>query len=278
MTNIHFLNGSFVSEEELLISPRDLGYSRGYAVFELIRTYPHHKPFILEKHIDRLYQSAASISLSIPWEKKQIIKWVFDTLAKNKTADEKVLRIVISGGPSNTLVPPKTPTIMIIVDSFFVFAKEMYEDGVSVHLIEFERYKANAKTNNYIELVRNIHLFESLSIAELIYHSDNIVREGACSNIFAVINNRLLTPQNNILYGITRGVLLETLTLDIPIVVEDFSVDDLKNASEVFLSVSAKEVVPVTKIDNNPIGDGKVGLITKTVMNQFHDYTLSDLW
>jgi branched-chain amino acid aminotransferase len=275
MANIHFLNGKLVAEDQLLISPRDLGYSRGYAVFDFLKTYPHHKPFMLQRYIDRLYRSADVIGLLIPWKKQQLTDWIFETLNANKTDDEKVIRITISGGPSNTLLPPDTPTIVIIVDPAINFTQELYDKGVNIHLVEFKRYKAEAKTNNYIEAVKQIQHYKS---DEIVYYSNNVIHEGATSNIFAVIGNQLLTPKSDVLNGITRGVLLEILKLDILIEVKDFSVEDLRGATEVFLSVSGKEIVPVTKISGDPVGNGKVGPITKSVMQQFHDYVYSDLW
>lgn len=275
MANIHFLNGKLVAEDQLLISPRDLGYSRGYAVFDFLRTYPHHKPFMLQRHIDRLCRSADVIGLLIPWKKQQLTDWIFETLNANKTDDEKVIRITISGGPSNTLLPPDTPTIVIIVDPAINFSQELYNKGVNINLVEFKRYRAEAKTNNYIEAIKQIQHYKS---DEIVYYSNNVIYEGATSNIFAVIGNQLLTPKRDILNGITRGVLLEILKLDILIEEGDFSVEDLRGAAEVFLSVSGKEIVPVTKINGNLVSTGEVGPITRSVMQQFHDYVYSDLW
>ena len=85
----HFLNGRFVSPEQLVISPRDLGFSRGYAVFDFLKTYPHHRPFKLGEHIDRLFHSANLIDLRLPWDEKQVRQWVTETLAANQTDEEK---------------------------------------------------------------------------------------------------------------------------------------------------------------------------------------------
>ncbi|MGH7245823.1 MAG: aminotransferase class IV, partial [Candidatus Levyibacteriota bacterium] len=76
---VHFLNGKFVSEGELLISPRDLGFSRGYAVADFLVTH-NHQPFKLPEHVDRLLHSAEVIGLQIPWTKTQIETWIKETL------------------------------------------------------------------------------------------------------------------------------------------------------------------------------------------------------
>ncbi len=277
IASMHFLNGKFVSEERLLISPRDLGYSRGYGVFDFLVTYKQ-RPYMLDKHVDRLFKSAEIIALDIPWSKKEVSEWVLKTLQANESIPgEKVIRIIISGGSSFSLTLPRTPTIVIMVDPNISCPAEDYKNGVEILLVEFERYRAEAKTNNYIEAVCTFNKIPS-TVDEIVYHSNDMVREGSRSNIFAIINNRLLTPKTKILEGVTRNVLLSILKLHIPVVVEDFTVADLHRASEVFITATGKEVMPVTKLDGIIVGDGKVGPITKEVMEQHKSFIQSALW
>lgn len=274
----HFLNGRFVSEEELLISPRDLGYTRGFAVFDFLRTYAHHRPFKLTEHIDRLFTSANAINLSVPYSKAELADIVLKTLAQNDTPNEKFIKIIVSGGVSDSLVPAEPSTCMVLVDPATVYPPANYEQGVGALLVEHHRYRPEAKTNNYIEAVRHGAILAAANADEPLYHDHGMVREGSRSNIFAVIDDVLVTPKTDILFGITRAVLLEMLSLTIPIEERDFSVDELKRASEAFFTGSGKEVTPLTKIDNAPVGSGAVGPITQEVMKQFRSYTESDAW
>jgi branched-subunit amino acid aminotransferase/4-amino-4-deoxychorismate lyase len=273
----HFLNGKLVSEADLRISPRDVGFSRGYAVFDFLRTY-HHRPFKLAEHIGRLFNSAQLIHLAIPWSREEVSGWVLKTLEANPGDEEKFIKIVISGGISNTLLPSSEPTIVILVDPCTVYPTEYYEKGVGVITVKHERYLPRAKTNNYIEGMKQTQIAKQMGAIEPVYYSDAQVFEACASNIFAVIDGKLVTPKTNILPGITRGVLLEILPLDIPIEVRDFHRDELMNATEVFLTASGKEVVPVTTIDGRSVGGGVVGNISKEVMRQFRAYTLSEKW
>jgi branched-chain amino acid aminotransferase len=274
----HFLNGRLVSEEQLAISPRDLGFSRGYAIFDFLKTYPHHRPFKLQEHIDRLFNSADLIGLLIPWSKEDVEKWVMETLSANKTAEEKFIRIMISGGESHTMLPSQDPTIVILVDPAVEYPREHYEKGIGVITVKHSRYTPEAKSNNYIEGVKQTQLAKKLGAVEPIYYSNTQVFEGSNSNIFAVINGRLVTPASNILEGVTRGVLLEILQLDVPMEARDFTFDELLGASEVFLTGSGKEITPITRIDDKLVGDGAVGSITKEIMRQYKEYVYSDLW
>lgn len=274
----HFLNGKLVSVEELTISPRDLGFSRGYAVFDFLKTYPHHRPLKLKEHIDRLFNSADLIGLQMPWTKEDVQKWVMETLDANQTAEEKFIRIIISGGESETMLPQNGPTIVILVDPAVEYPKEHYENGIGVITVKHSRYTPAAKSNNYIEGVKQIQVAVKQGAAEPVYYSDDQVFEGSNSNIFAVIGRKLLTPANNILEGVTRGVLLEILKLNMPVEMKNFTLDELLSASEVFLTGSGKEVTPVTKIDGKLVVDGMVGPVTKEVMRQYKEYVYSDLW
>ena len=275
---IHFLNGKFVSEEQLAVSPRDVGFSRGYAVFDFLKTYPRHRPFKLREHIDRLFNSADLIGLQMPWSKEQVQKWVLETLEANKTDEEKFIKIMVSGGVSNTMLPSENPTIMILIDPAVQYPKERYEKGVGVIAVKHKRYNPAAKSNNYIEGVKQTQRAKTIGAVEPVYYSDTQVFESSNSNIFAVIDNKLLTPKTNVLAGITRAVLLEILKLNVPMEVGDFTLNELLSSNEAFLTASGKEITPITSIDGEPVGNGKVGAITKEVMNQFKEYTLSNLW
>jgi branched-chain amino acid aminotransferase len=275
---IHFLNGKFVTEDELLISPRDLGYTRGYAVFDFLKTYPHHRPFKLHEHIDRLYNSAALIDLKIPWSKEQVAKWVYETLKKNKDKSEKTIKIILSGGISNTMIPPEEPTIIIMVDPYTPGPGHHYEHGIGITTAKYNRPVPRAKTTHYIEGIKQVQIGQKMNAVEVVYHDDQQVYEGSRSNVFAVIENKLITTKSNILDGITKNVLLEILQLDIPIEIRDFTLTELLKATEVFLTGSGVEIHPVTKINGKKVGDGKVGKITKEVTDQFQTYTSSDKW
>ena len=271
MKNIHFLNGQLVDEDHLLLSPRDLGYSRGYAAFEFMITTGG-QPFMLDRHMDRLFNSCQAISLNIPWSKQQIADRVQKTVDANELDEEDmVMRIIISGGPSGTLAPAKTPTIIIIVEARMVCPPEDYANGVRILLTEFNRYEPQAKTTNYVEAVRVMNAAPH-DVDEIIYFSNNMVREGTRSNIFAVINGILTTPKSGMLEGVTRGVILHDLKLAVQTEARDFTVSELLGATEVFITATGKEVMPVTKISDSPVNGGMVGDITKEVMTKFKTF------
>mgnify|MGYP001578418065 CR=1 FL=1 len=268
----HYLNGQYVTESKLLVSPRDLGFSRSFAVFDYLRTY-NGGPFKLKEYLKRLLRSAELIDLKHNYSLEDLTKIVEEALDKNNDGNEKTVKIILSGGISNFMYQSGKPTLIVMVDSLKLKDKKIYEDGVKVNLVKFVRYIPEAKSTNYIEEVRRAQADMGNGAYERVYFSDKQVHEGATSNIFAIKNKKIYTPKNNILFGITRGVLLKDLNSKLHIVEKDFDLKFLINADEVFITSSGKKIVPVVKVDKNIIGNGRVGEITKQVMKNFEEFT-----
>jgi branched-subunit amino acid aminotransferase/4-amino-4-deoxychorismate lyase len=267
----HFLNGSFVPEEKLLISPRDLGFVRGYAVADFIVTYGT-VPFKLTAHIDRLFTSAAIIGLRLPWTKEDVRSWARETLDRNDPTIEKTLKIIVSGGISDSMRQADVPTIVMMVSKRKRHQKEVYEKGIKVVSCQYRRPFPKAKHTYYVEAIRQLAEIDDPDVQDVIYYDTDQVYEGSGTNLFAVIENKLVTPQSHIVEGVTRNTLLEILSLSIPVEVRDFSFEELRTASELFLTGSNSEVRGVVEMDGNKVGNGKVGEVTREVLRQYRAY------
>lgn len=273
----HYLNGRYVFEDELLVSPRDLGFSRSFGVFDYLRTY-NGQPFKLKEHIERLLRSAELINLKHAYAMRQLVELVQDVLDKNNDGNEKQIKIMLSGGISDFVYQAGEPTLIIIVDMLRPKKQEIYETGIRVNLVKFSRYMPVAKTTNYIEAVIQTEKGMREGAYEPVYYSEKQVHEGANSNIFAVKGEKIYTPKNNILYGITRGVLVNELKNKLNIIEEDFDLTFLLNAEEVFLTSSGKEIVPMVKVDDRLIGNGRVGDKTKYILREFREFANNGNW
>ncbi len=269
---IHLLNGKFVPEDELLISPRDLGYMRGYAVADYIVTH-NHKILKLNEHVDRLLTSAQIIGLHIPWSKSEIRNWLTELVNRNGETKEISIKTIISGGISKTMLQADIPTIVMIVNEFVPRHPSYYEMGVKAITVKYRRDYAKAKHTHYVEAIKQLSKLENTDITEIIYYDDEQVTEGSGNNLFAVIDDRLVTPKSNIIEGITRNTLLEISELAVE--VRDFTIEELMKASEVFLTGSGRGVIGVIEIGGKIVGDGKVGKMTKEVARKYNDYILS---
>ncbi len=267
----HYLNGKYVNENELLISPRDLGFSRSFGVFDYLKTY-NEKPFKLKEHIERLLNSAKLINLKHEYSLEGLINIVEETLHLNKDGNEKTIKIILTGGVSNYMYPTSGTTLIVIIDLLKLKNEEVYEKGIKINSVKFERYLPESKTTNYIEGVKQTQIGMESGAYEPLYYTDEQVCEGSNSNVFVVKNKKLFTPKNGILFGITRNTIIDELKDSFEIVEENFTLDFLLNADEVFFTSSGKEIVPVVKVDDFIIGTGNVGQICKLVLEKFRNF------
>ncbi len=268
---IHFLNGSFVTEEKLLISPRDLGFGRGYAVADFIVTY-NRRFFKLHEHVERLFKSAEIIGLHIPWSKQQIAQWAQETLDKNDTESEKTLKIIVSGGVTHEMYQAPVPTLIMIINRRQTISHDQNPTCIKVITAKYKRQRPEAKHTDYVEGIKQRVFAKDKQIDEIIYYDESQVFEGSGSNIFAVIGDKLMTPETNIVKGVTRKTLLEILRLPIPIVVKNFTIEDLKKANEIFMTGSNSELRSVVEMDGTRVGDGQAGPIAREALRQYRGY------
>lgn len=272
-----YLNGEFVDEKDLLISPRDLGFMRGYGVFEYIRTY-NSRPYKLDEHIERLLNSAELIKLKHSFTYKKIENIIDELLRLNNDGQEKSIRIYLSGGISSSMFQTGSPTIIVLVDLFKPKDPSIYTEGVALKTVKYARDLPRSKNLNYIEGVRQMHISREEGVYEPLYYSDKQVFETSNSNIFAIKDGTLYTPKNNVFLGSARNTIVNNLGNDFEVIENDFGLNFLFNADEVFIASGGKQVAPVVKIDNKKIGDGKVGKITIEVWNKYKAFVESGNW
>ncbi|AGT33000.1 branched-chain amino acid aminotransferase [Geobacillus genomosp. 3] len=274
-----FLNGELVTKENAKISVYDHGFLYGDGVFEGIRVYSGNV-FRLEEHIDRLYNSAKSILLDIPYTKDEMIGYLLETVRRNGYQDAYI-RLVVSRGVGDLGLDPykcKTPQIVIIVEPLALFPKHLYETGIEVVTVATRRNRSDVlspkvKSLNYLNniLVKIEAHLANVSEA-LILNDQGYVAEGSGDNVFIVKDDVIYTPPGYVgaLEGITRQAIIEIATeLGYTVKEEPFTRHDVYVADEVFLTGTAAEVISVIKVDGRTIGDGTPGPHTKRLLEEF---------
>ncbi|MBB6282796.1 branched-chain-amino-acid transaminase [Geobacillus subterraneus] len=274
-----YLNGEFVTKENAKISVYDHGFLYGDGVFEGIRVYSGNV-FRLEEHIDRLYNSAKSILLDIPYTKEEMIDRLLETVRRNGYQDAYI-RLVVSRGVGDLGLDPykcKTPQIVIIVEPLALFPKHLYETGIEVVTVATRRNRSDVlspkvKSLNYLNnvLVKIEAHLANVSEA-LILNDQGYVAEGSGDNVFIIKNGVVYTPPGYVgaLEGITRQAIIEIAEdLGYTVKEEPFTRHDVYVADEVFLTGTAAEVISVIKVDGRTIGDGTPGPHTKRLLEEF---------
>jgi len=272
--NVFYVDGEYLSENQAAISVKDIGILRGYSVFDFLRTYCR-RPFYLEDHVARLANSAKLLNLALPCKQSELIDITIKTLDHNKDLDEANIRLVITGGISADSITPTNKTkLLVMVTNVHNCPAEWYRDGAAIITTNDERYIPNAKSTNYIPGILALSRARQQGAIESIY-VDRYGRllEGTTTNFFAVMGNKVVTPGISILPGITRKVVLKLIAKEFDIEIRDIHRDEMRLMDEVFLTASNKEVVPVVRLDDLIVSNGKPGKHTRRIMQLFADYT-----
>lgn len=273
MIKWHYLNSKWVKKENLKISAFDLAVTRGFGVFEFLRTYKR-KPFFLNDHLERFFYSAKLVNLKIPKTKKEIEKIVFKGIEKNP-GSELNIKIILTGGETIDGITPIGKHVFIVAFTPIVnYPKEFYQKGVKVITIKSNRFLPTVKSLNYTQAVLAMMKAKKMGAEEVLYvDKKGKITEATRSNFFAVIDEKIVTPNTEILYGITRKIIFElTKKLKIPFFKRPLFISEIKNFDEAFITSTTKEIMPVVKIDNKKIGNGKVGGITKKLIKEFNTF------
>lgn len=279
MSRIVYLNGEMVPHEQATVHVYDHGFLYGDGVFEGLRIYSG-KVFKLREHLERLYESANHICLTIPLSLAEMEFAVKKTVDANKLEDGYI-RLVVSRGKGNLGLDPRScpkPNVIIIVDTISLYPSEMYERGMEIITASTIRNHPNAlnpriKSLNYLNnILAKIEAIRAGVPEALMLNQNGEIAECTADNIFLIKRGKLLTPHINagILEGVTRNTVLDLAAKDgIPTSECILTRHDLYTADECFLTGSGAEIVPVTKCDDRVIGNGHPGPITKRLITSF---------
>ncbi|MDD4580720.1 MAG: branched-chain-amino-acid transaminase [Methanothrix sp.] len=275
-----YLNGKFVPEEQATVSVFDHGFLYGDGVFEGIRAYGG-RVFRLEDHVRRLFDSAQAIMLSIPMSQEEMCSAILETLRRNNLRDAYIRPIVSRGYGDLGLDPNKCKkaTVIIIAIEWGAMYGNLYEVGLTAISVAVRRNSPdslppNIKSLNYLNnILAKIEANIKGGNEAIILDSRGLVSEGSGDNIFVIKNGKIYTPYTiNNLKGITReAVIYAAATRGYNILERDMGLFDLYTADEVFVTGTAAEVAPVTRVDGRVIGTGKPGPITKELMVAFKE-------
>lgn len=273
-----YINDEFVDESEGKVSYSDRGYNFGDGIYEYIRIYDD-KVFTSKEHYERLFRSAKEIGLNLDaYSVEGLTEVTKELAAKNNVVNGGVYIQVTRGvAPRNHPFPDaSTKPVFSAFSKSYDRPYDELENGVKAITVEDIRWlRCDIKSLNLLGNVLAKEKATQNDAAEAIMHRGETVTEGSSSNVYAIKDGKIYThPANNlILNGITRRVIKELAEdLNIPFIEESFTLDFLNDADEVIISSTSIEVMPVVQVNDQKIGDGKVGQITKQLQNAFNNY------
>lgn len=261
---IVYLNGEYLPIDQAKVSVLDRGFIFGDGVYEVIPAYGGH-PLRLKHHLLRLQNSLDAIRLVNPRSDEEWSSIIESIIEKNHGEDQYIYLQVTRGVAKRDHRFPgdSTPTVYIMSSPLLPVSSKLLESGVSAITLDDIRWQyCSIKTT---ALLANVLLRQQAveqDAAEAILVRDGEVTEGAASNLFIVLNGVIVTPpkSNLLLPGITRDLVVELAHHhQLPCEERSITTEELKQAEEVWVTSSTKEILPVTTLDGKPVGKGLPG-------------------
>jgi branched-chain amino acid aminotransferase len=276
-----YVSSKFVSESDARVSVFDRGFLYGDGIFETMRAY-NGNIFRLAQHIQRLRQSAEYIGLRIEWTAEHIADVCTQLLKKNRLLDA-IVRVSVTRGNSIGgigITQAAEPTIVAFARPPMPLPADAYGNGISARFVAVRRtpsaaLDARVKSMNYLNLIMaRAEAEKNGSHEAILLNQRGSIAETSTGNIFFSNGDRLVTPglDCDILPGITRATVFElAAALDVGITEKEIDVSEVTEYRECFITNSAVELLPVTKIDNRVVGDGKPGPMYRQLHEAYRD-------
>ena len=282
-----WIDGKLVPAEDARISVMDHGLLYGDGCFEGIRIY-NGRIFKLRSHLRRMWDSASELRLDPPYSFDEVERAIRETVAANELVDGYI-RLVFTRGVGTLGLHPflcPVPTVFVIADTISLYPQELYDNGMEIIVAKRPRVPRECldpqiKSLNYLNnILAKIEAIDANVLEALMLNVDGWVSECTGDNVFIVKDGAISTPPTDagILNGITRQFVIDDLcpSLKIPLEEKLLRLEEVHDADEVFLTGTAAEVIGVTKIGEQLVGDGKVGPMTKRLVAEFKRRVAAD--
>ncbi len=282
-----WIDGNFVALAEAKISILDWGFLRSDATYDVVHVWKG-RFFRLDKHINRFFESTKKLRMPCQMDRDELKKILAGCVEKAKLENAYVEMIQTRGMSANFVRDPReaTPRIIAFAVPFgWILKQEDFEKGLDVLLTEIKRIPPSSvdptiKNYHWMDLVTGmLNAYEKGNDTAILVDENNNITEGPGFNLFCVDENGIFTPDYGVLEGITRQTVFDLAKeLNIPISKKPISIEQLKNAKELFATSTAGGIMPITKVNGELIGDGKVGENTRNLHEIYWEKHMDSGW
>jgi len=276
-----YLNGAFMAPDEARISPLDRGFLFADGIYEVIPAY-NSVLFRFDEHLQRLERSLREVDIGNPHDRPQWQALCEELVARNGGGNLSVYLQITRGAATKRdhafPDPPVAPTVFMMTSPIAVPAADSPDTASGGKAITRDDTRWARCDIKSISLLPNSLLRQQAVVAgamETILLRDGFVTEGSASNVFIVRDGVVVTPPKNhaILGGITRDLVVELCGQHgLPFAEREITEAELRQAEEIWISSSTKEVVPITQLNDAIVGDGKPGAMWKTLARHYVDF------
>ena len=277
-----YINGYFYNRNDAKISVFDSGFLLGDGVWESFRLHNSHLCFI-NNHINRLYDGARSIDIKIPLTKKQLLNTIEKTIEKNNMYSDVHIRVIVSRGLKKT--PYQHPdantgdATIVIIPEYKNADTSVNIKGISLSTVDIKRPDRFTQ-NPHINSLSKFNCIAACIQADkyganeaLMLDKNNNVSTCNSTNFFIVNKNTVITSTGEYcLKGITRQNIIDICkSNNIDVYEKDFSLDEVYNADEAFVTGTFAGVIPAVSLNNKKLGTGKPGKITNKLFTLYKE-------
>jgi len=275
-----YVNGKIAPADQAVVPVYDHGFVYGEGVYETLRTY-NRVPFLYDRHMRRLRQSAERLLLDVPFDDATLLEWIGQTIAAAGELDQAYIRILLTRGVGDLNYDPKStpkPTTVIIVKPFEAPAARVFTEGIRISLVDMLRNHPKSvnpviKSNNLLNNALAMQAAYRAGAEEaLMCNYRGELTECSQANFFMVRRGAALTPKSaaGLLEGVTRAFIFELgRELGIDVREEVLLPEDLATADEMFITSTTRELSPVVRVDDRVVGSGKPGPVTKQLLERY---------
>ena len=271
-----YLNGEYIDHASARVSVDDRGFLFADGVYEVARVYDG-RIFQMQPHMERMRHGLSELKINsaqvddIPGIAERLLD------ENNLRKGDATVYVQVTRGAApraHAFPPPETPpTVYVIAKPFKQHPATYFEDGVAAITVPDTRWsRCDIKSIALLPNVLANQQAKELGAFEALFIRDGVVIEGSHSNLFGVVDDELITYElcGYILGGITRKLIMERApSLGIRVREGPIQLDKLPDVQELFLSGTTTEVMPISKVDNKLVGDGRPGPVTRQLQDAF---------
>lgn len=262
-----YRDGQYLNKSDIRIELDDLGFERGFGVFDYMRQHKGVIPF-LKDHLERLDHSQSALKFAEPLQMSLVAEVITRLLDLNKLG-EGYVKVMITGRMVNGI---PVPVLTIYQDTWKPYPESSYRDGIKLIISEFDKPFPEYKTTFYLGSFRELARMQAEKADDVLFYVGEEVRECSRCNIFYVKNGLIYTPLEHILLGVTRKHVIACALEKFMMIESLVTMERLFQADEVFISSTTRNIMPVTQIEDRQIGNGKPGYVTQELMRSFNTY------
>ena len=282
-----WIDGKYVELAEAKIPMLDWGFLRSDATYDVVHVWKG-RFFRLDKHIDRFFESAKKLRMPCQISRDELKKILANCVIKGKLESAYVEMIQTRGMSPKFVRDPRlaTPRVMAFAVPFgWILKQEDFEKGLNVLLTDIKRIPPSSvdptiKNYHWMDLVTGmLDAYEKGNDTAILVDENNNITEGPGFNLFCINDSGIFTPDHGVLEGITRQSVFDLAKeLNLLIMKKSISAEELYSAEELFATSTAGGIMPITRVNGQEIGNGKVGSLTRQLHKLYWEKHSDDSW